>query len=157
MLKDLIRLRGKPELGRQQLRHVGQRVRLGPRPLLRLHPLQPGRQEHRVPAARPLRQVDGNDGYHGGCGMRYGDDDARTGFDTAYMVTNEETTGLLSYVGEKHTTVQYDQTLYQVSSLDISCDGKFSVVSHIMISAANRLIGEVVQTRRRPLLGPSPG
>ena len=24
-------------------------------------------------------------------------------------------------------------------------------------SAANRLIGEVVQTRRRPLLGPSPG
>ena len=51
--------------------------------------------------------------------MRYGDDDdvARTGFDTAYMVTNEETTGLLSYVGEKHTTVQYDQTLYQVSSL----------------------------------------
>ena len=51
--------------------------------------------------------------------MRYGDDDddARTGFDTAYMVTNEETTGLLSYVGEKHTTMQYDQTLYQVSSL----------------------------------------
>ena len=66
--------------------------------------------------------------------MRYGDDDddARTGFDTAYMVTNEETTGLLSYVGEKHTTVQYDQTLYQVSSLDISSDGKFSVVSHII-------------------------
>ena len=25
------------------------------------------------------------------------------------------------------------------------------------ISAANRLIGEVVQSRRRPLLGPSPG
>ena len=67
--------------------------------------------------------------------MRYGDhdDDARTGFDTAYMVTNEETTGLLSYVGEKHTTVQYDQTLYQVSILDISSDGKFSVVNHIMI------------------------
>ena len=73
--------------------------------------------------------------------MGYGDDDARTGFDTAYMVTNEETTGLLSYVGEKHTTVQYDQTLYQVSSLDISSGGKFSVVSHIMISAANRSIG----------------
>ena len=67
--------------------------------------------------------------------MHYGDDDARTGFDTAYMVTNEETTGLLSYVGEKHTTVQYDQTLYQVSSLDISSGGKFSVVSHIMITA----------------------
>ena len=28
---------------------------------------------------------------------------------------------------------------------------------HILTSAANRLIGEVVQSRRRPLLGPSPG
>ena len=27
----------------------------------------------------------------------------------------------------------------------------------ILTSAANRLIGEVVQSRRRPLLGPSPG
>ena len=27
----------------------------------------------------------------------------------------------------------------------------------IVTSAANRLIGEVVQSRRRPLLGPSPG
>ena len=27
----------------------------------------------------------------------------------------------------------------------------------IKASAANRLIGEVVQSRRRPLLGPSPG
>ena len=27
----------------------------------------------------------------------------------------------------------------------------------LKISAANRLIGEVVQSRRRPLLGPSPG
>ena len=27
----------------------------------------------------------------------------------------------------------------------------------LSISAANRLIGEVVQSRRRPLLGPSPG
>ena len=27
----------------------------------------------------------------------------------------------------------------------------------VIISAANRLIGEVVQSRRRPLLGPSPG
>ena len=27
----------------------------------------------------------------------------------------------------------------------------------VLISAANRLIGEVVQSRRRPLLGPSPG
>ena len=27
----------------------------------------------------------------------------------------------------------------------------------VTVSAANRLIGEVVQSRRRPLLGPSPG
>ena len=27
----------------------------------------------------------------------------------------------------------------------------------IKVSAANRLIGEVVQSRRRPILGPSPG
>ena len=30
-------------------------------------------------------------------------------------------------------------------------------VSRVTCSAANRLIGEVVQSRRRPLLGPSPG
>ena len=30
-------------------------------------------------------------------------------------------------------------------------------VQRVIDSAANRLIGEVVQSRRRPLLGPSPG
>ena len=30
-------------------------------------------------------------------------------------------------------------------------------VQYISSSAANRLIGEIVQSRRRPLLGPSPG
>ena len=35
---------------------------------------------------------------------------------------------------------------------DGDCDGDYSEDS-----AANRLIGEVVQSRRRPLLGPSPG
>ena len=37
----------------------------------------------------------------------------RTGFDTSYMVTNDEKTGLISYIGEKHTTIKYDQSLYQ--------------------------------------------
>ena len=32
-----------------------------------------------------------------------------------------------------------------------------SEVGELRTSAANRLIGEVVQSRRRPLLGPSPG
>ena len=31
------------------------------------------------------------------------------------------------------------------------------MVDQLRTSAANRLIGEVVQSRRRPLLGPSPG
>ena len=30
-------------------------------------------------------------------------------------------------------------------------------IYRVLSSAANRLIGEVVQSRRRPLLGPSPG
>ena len=34
---------------------------------------------------------------------------------------------------------------------------RMAVVIFITIRAANRLIGEVVQSRRRPLLGPSPG
>ena len=32
-----------------------------------------------------------------------------------------------------------------------------TLAADIQISAANRLVGEVVQSRRRPLLGPSPG
>ena len=35
--------------------------------------------------------------------------------------------------------------------------GLYSVFWYTHASAANRLIGEVVQSRRRPLLGPSPG
>ena len=29
------------------------------------------------------------------------------------MVMNEELTGLISYIGTKHTTIRYDQSLYQ--------------------------------------------
>ena len=32
-----------------------------------------------------------------------------------------------------------------------------TLVVSVLVSATNRLIGEVVQSRRRPLLGPSPG
>ena len=41
----------------------------------------------------------------------------RTGFDTAFMVMNEEITGLISYIGTKHTIIRYDQTLYQVETV----------------------------------------
>ena len=29
------------------------------------------------------------------------------------MITNDEETGLISYIGKKHTKIQYDQRLYQ--------------------------------------------
>ena len=35
--------------------------------------------------------------------------------------------------------------------------GKIDMKMSFQVSAANRLIGEVVQSRRKPLLGPSPG
>ena len=38
-----------------------------------------------------------------------------------------------------------------------SSAGQDTVLHRITSSAANRFIGEVVQSRRRPLLGPSPG
>ena len=37
----------------------------------------------------------------------------RSGFDNEYMVTNDEKTGLISYIGKKHTMIQYDQKLHQ--------------------------------------------
>ena len=43
---------------------------------------------------------------------------------------------------------------------DASCnldEANGETMTNILTSAANRLIGEVVQSRRRPLLGPSPG
>ena len=41
--------------------------------------------------------------------------------------------------------------------LDQLHPGAWAWAGRVTISAANRLIGEVVQSRRRPLLGPSPG
>ena len=40
---------------------------------------------------------------------------------------------------------------------EVSEGSEAEVEVRITASAANRLIGEVVQSRRRPLLGPSPG
>ena len=43
-------------------------------------------------------------------------------------------------------------------ALGVYADGPESNLRKtVLISAAKRLIGEVVQSRRRPLLGPSPG
>ena len=38
----------------------------------------------------------------------------------------------------------------------VKADGEDKWRLSVKVSAANRLIGEVVQSRRRPLLGPSP-
>ena len=49
------------------------------------------------------------------------------------------------------------ELLYQNTAWHPGSDAKVAHVSRVMSSAANRSIGEVVQSRRRPLLGPSPG
>ena len=43
------------------------------------------------------------------------------------------------------------------SSSATTCTTHHRQVCGVMLSAVNRFIGEVVQSRRRPLLGPSPG
>ena len=53
-----------------------------------------------------------------------------------------------------------DRGLLNVKLLDRTLayfQNQSSYLQYIRTSAANRLIGEVVQSRRRPLLGPSPG
>ena len=45
----------------------------------------------------------------------------------------------------------------QLLGLDLKRSSCSDLCSRIHTNAANRLIGEVVQSRRRPLLGPSPG
>ena len=47
--------------------------------------------------------------------------------------------------------------LYIVAGCCQTDGGRESVRECVGNSAANRLIGEVVQSRRKPLLGPSPG
>ena len=49
------------------------------------------------------------------------------------------------------------QSMDEQSVLEMLPDKLKVNISRRRISAANRLIGEVVQSRRRPLLGPSPG
>ena len=45
----------------------------------------------------------------------------------------------------------------EVTMLDTADTLALELQTKVHTSAANRLIGEVVQSRRRPLLGPSPG
>ena len=60
-------------------------------------------------------------------------------------------------------SLQYEDTLGALTQVDKLGEESYSaleaifLLAMIIISAANRLIGEVVQSRRRPLLGPSPG
>ena len=53
-----------------------------------------------------------------------------------------------------------DQPLPAAAAAPATINTMFHIISHLIsqfTNAANRLIGEVVQSRRRPLLGPSPG
>ena len=59
---------------------------------------------------------------------------ARTGFDTSYMVMNEPRSGLLSYIGEKHTVIQYDQQLYQWN-MSVTNNAAISGVSYSDVSS----------------------
>ena len=63
----------------------------------------------------------------------------RTGFDTRYMVMNEEATGLLSYIGEKHTIIKYDQKIYQWN-MSVANNPEISGVSYSDVSSL--LIGK---------------
>ena len=37
----------------------------------------------------------------------------RSGFDTSFVVLNDERTGMVKYVGQKHTVIEYDESLHQ--------------------------------------------
>ena len=54
---------------------------------------------------------------------------------------------------EDQTCREKEQVTFECQMLDEEGDAEWRIAG----SAANRLIGEVVQSRRRPLLGPSPG
>ena len=58
----------------------------------------------------------------------------RTGFDTAYMVMNEPTTGLISYIGTKHTMIRYDQSLYQWN-MSVANNPNIQAVSYSEVSS----------------------
>ena len=68
--------------------------------------------------------------------------------------------GVIRAAGGITFTVRFDLTLGSIET-----DQQIKEYNYIRFidgytlrtSAANRLIGEVVQSRRRPLLGPSPG
>ena len=58
---------------------------------------------------------------------------------------------------EKSTRTEYAAKYIKKKRVETSRRGVAMRDIEKEISAANRLIGEVVQSRRRPLLGPSPG
>ena len=50
------------------------------------------------------------------------------------MVMNEEVTGLISYIGTKHTTIRYDQTLYQWN-MTVANNPNIQAVSYSEVSS----------------------
>ena len=58
--------------------------------------------------------------------------------------------------GFDHHDLQHGEVEQDLHPQDL-IDEQTDLAVGVQDSAANRLIGEVVQSRRRPLLGPSPG
>ena len=73
--------------------------------------------------------------------------------ESVYIWNVQISNGDLNYVLQEN-----DKVFVEVADLMGKDKKKWqSRLGSVQVSAANRLIGEVVQTRRRPLLGPSPG
>ena len=87
----------------------------------------------------------------------------RSGFDTDFMVNNDEDTGLISYIGikiftdnrkidlvqncsgKKYTKIQYDQNLYQWT-ISVANNPRISAVSYSDVSTM--VIGTVASSLR---------
>ena len=79
-------------------------------------------------------------------------------FTSCYKLNSGAATSSVVTVSGTYT-VPASNSDYTFTS-DASCnldEANGETLTCILTSVANRLIGEVVQSRRRPLLGPSPG
>ena len=77
---------------------------------------------------------------------------------TAAADTHTGTGGTLATSGAaSDLTLFWSDVSYLHASVTLHLERQVTGKSSVPTSAANRLIGEVVQSQRRPLLGPSPG
>ena len=58
----------------------------------------------------------------------------RSGFDTSFMVINDEKNGMITYIGERNTIIKYDDILYQWN-MTVTNNPSMSAVSHSEMSS----------------------